>query len=37
MKEFGPLRLYWEGGWKGEGIIKELKCIIRDGLKKIGQ
>ena len=36
MKEFGPLRLYWEGGWKGEGIIQELKSIIRDGLKKKG-
>ena len=34
MKLFGPLRLYWEGGWKGEGIIKELKEVIRDGLKK---
>ena len=34
MKIFGPLRLYWEGGWKGEGIIKELKEVIRDGLKK---
>ena len=36
MKQFGPLRLYWEGGWKGEGIIQEIKCLIRDGLKKIG-
>ena len=36
MKKFGPLRLYWEGGWKGEGIIQEIKCLIRDGLKKIG-
>ena len=34
MEMFGPLRLYWEGGWKGEGIIKEIKEIIRDGLKK---
>ena len=34
MKQFGPLRLYWEGGWKGEGIIQEIKCLIRDGLKK---
>ena len=36
MRFFGPLRLYWEGGWKGEGIIQEIKEIIRDGLKKIG-
>ena len=34
MKFFGPLRMYWEGGWKGEGIIQEMKEIIRDGLKK---
>ena len=33
MRFFGPLRLYWEGGWKGEGIIQEIKEIIRDGLK----
>ena len=30
MRFFGPLRLYWEGGWKGEGIIQEIKEIIRD-------
>ena len=34
MRLYGPLRLYWEGGWKGEGIIQEIKEIIRDGLKK---
>lgn len=33
MRTFGPLRLYWEGGWKGEGIIREIKEIIRDVLK----
>ena len=34
MKEFGPLRLYWEGGWKGEGIIQELKSLIRNRFQK---
>ena len=34
MKEFGPLRLYWEGGWKGEGIIQELKSLIRNCFQK---
>ena len=34
MKEFGPLRLYWEGGWKGEGIIQELKPLIRNRFQK---
>lgn len=35
MRMFGPLRLYWESGWKGEGIIKKIKEIIRNCLKKI--
>ena len=34
MKLFGPLIEFWEGGIRGEGIIQELKHLIRDGLKK---
>jgi hypothetical protein len=28
MDQFGPLRLLWEGGGKGEGILQELKPLI---------
>ena len=28
LKEFGCLRNLWEGGYKGEGIIKKVKPII---------
>ena len=32
MSLYGPLRLYWEGGYRGEGIIQEIKGIINNGL-----
>jgi hypothetical protein len=32
MERFGPLLLLWEGGGKGEGILRELKRVI-PGLK----
>ena len=31
MREFGPLRNYWEGGYKGEGIIGVVKPAITQG------
>ena len=31
MRDFGPLRLYWEGGYMGEGIIKYIKPCITQG------
>ena len=32
MKIYGPMRCYWEGGYRGEGLIQELKSIINHGL-----
>ena len=32
MELYGPLRLYWEGGYRGEGIIQDIKGIINHGL-----
>ena len=29
MEDYGPLRLYWEGGYKGEGLLRYLKPMIR--------
>ena len=31
MRDYGPLRLYWEGGFVGEGIIKYVKPCITQG------
>ena len=31
---YGLSRLYWEGGFRGEGIIQEIKRIINHGLVK---
>ena len=31
MRKFGPLRNYWEGGYKGEGILRLLKPAITQG------
>lgn len=31
MKEFGPPRLYWEGGFKGEGILRSVKPVVTQG------
>lgn len=31
MKEFGPPRLYWEGGYKGEGILRSVKPVVTQG------
>ena len=32
MELYGPLRLYWEGGYRGEGIIQDIKGIMNHGL-----
>ena len=32
MELYGPLRLYWEGGYCGEGIIQDIKGILNHGL-----
>ena len=32
MELYGPMRMYWEGGYRGEGIIQEIKGIINNGL-----
>jgi hypothetical protein len=29
--KFGPPRLFWEGGYKGEGILQDIKPIITQG------
>ena len=31
MRNFGPLRLFWEGGYKGEGILALLKMSVTQG------
>ena len=34
MREYGPLRLYWEGGYRGEGILRYVKPMITQGTYK---
>ena len=34
MREYGPLCLYWEGGFIGEGIIKYVKPCVTQGTYK---
>jgi hypothetical protein len=34
MRDYGPLRLYWEGGFKGEGILRYVKPMITQGTYK---
>ena len=34
MRRYGPLRLYWEGGFMGEGIIKYIKPCMPQGTYK---
>ena len=34
MEEYGPLRLYWEGGYKGEALIQSIKPMIKNGVHK---
>ena len=34
MKEVGPLRLYWEGGYKGEGLLRYIKPLVKQGIHK---
>ena len=34
MRMYGPLRRYWEGGYRGEAMIQELKPLITTGLSK---
>lgn len=31
MRQFGPPRLYWEGGFKGEGILRTVKPVVTQG------
>lgn len=31
MRQHGPPRLYWEGGFKGEGILRAVKPIVTQG------
>jgi hypothetical protein len=31
MREYGPPRLYWEGGYKGEGILRRVKPVVTQG------
>lgn len=31
MRRYGPLRLYWEGGYMGEGIFLKIKPIMTQG------
>ena len=32
MKEYGVMRNYWEGGYRGEGIFRSLKGLVSRGL-----
>ena len=34
IKDYGPLRLYWEGGYKGEGLLRLIKPMINQGVHK---
>lgn len=34
MKDFGPLCLYWEGGYRGEGILRDIKALVKQGTYK---
>ena len=34
MKQYGPLRLYWEGSFKGEGLFTYVKPMIKQGTHK---
>ena len=34
MKDHGPLRLHWEGGCKGEGILQCIKPLVTQGAHK---
>ena len=36
MKEYGILRNYWEGGYRGEGIFRPLKDLVTRGLHATG-
>lgn len=31
MREYGAPRLYWEGGFKGEGILRAVKPVVTQG------
>lgn len=32
MHQFGLSRLYWEGGFKGEGILRSVKPVVTQGV-----
>jgi hypothetical protein len=31
MRRFGPLRMYWEGNWMGEGLLRVMKPLMTQG------
>lgn len=31
MQQYGPPRLYWEGGYKGEGVLRLVKPVVTQG------
>ena len=35
MRDYSPLHLYWEGGFKEEGILKYIKPLIKHGAHQI--
>ena len=32
IRSYGPLRIWWEGGYKGEGILRSIKPLISHGV-----
>lgn len=36
MRKFGPLRVFWEGSIRGEGIFRYLKPLVRRGVHNPG-
>jgi hypothetical protein len=34
MRDYGPLRNYWEGGYKGEGLLRYIKPLANQGTHK---
>ena len=34
IRDYGPLRLYWEGGYKGEGLLRFIKPMVKQGVHK---
>ena len=32
IRSYGPLRIWWEGGYKGKGILRSIKPLISHGV-----